>query len=143
MHGTKQPTSTAQISTIPMSSRSSNFYLRFHHFFDAGFYTPLKKTTPTKTTIPNTACPLCHQDFTKFRSSLACKIFDPTPAYPPTTICIIPAIELLTHLQLISKIHPPHKYILNFIYLRHPHTAPKEWNIHTPIPPRGISKSYT
>jgi len=93
-------------------------------------------------TTPNHAFPLCHLDFTKFRSAFACKHFDPTPAYPPTTICIIPATELLTHLKLISKLHPPHKYLLNFMYLRHPQTAPKGWNIHKTITPRGITKAH-
>ena len=77
-------------------------------FFDAGLYTPLTTTQLINITTLNTACPLCHLDFTKFRPAFACKRFDPTPAYPPTTICIIPATELLTHLKLISKLHPPH-----------------------------------
>jgi len=111
-------------------------------FFDAGFYTPLTTTQLPNIPTPNTACPLCHRDFTKFRSAFACKLFDPTPAYPPTTLCIIPATELLNHLQLISKIHPPHKYLLNFIYLRHPQTAPKGWHIHKIITPRGITKAH-
>jgi len=112
-------------------------------FFDAGLYNTHTADQTHATQTPNTLCPLCHLDFATFRSALACHIFDPTSAYPPTNMCIITANELIHHLQVISKIHPPHKYLLNFIYLQHPKTAPRGWTIKQPTPIRGISKSHS